>query len=170
MISRGAPPAAASGGMRYLLGGLLDAFGLGPIGPLAWRQAGDVDGRVIDPRRGVSSIVRERMLEKCCVVAGGVAIQALVRAARLAPIERRMGNRLGHVELIAKLDGGEPFGVPDARAVVEAKAPVALLELGESVARGLHLRLQAIDAVTRLHAARHLVTQGRKALGAALRR
>ena len=79
-----------------------------------------------------------------------------------------MRHRLGDVELIAKLQRGEPVGVPDGGAIFERYIVEAPLEFGELVAGLLHFGPDAIDAATLLHGRRHLLPQNGMALAAAL--
>src|SRR5690349_8779617 len=118
---------------------VLERFALGAVGALAGLRARDDDVRPADARRAVAHVPGERVLEESRVVAlGGARVEALVRAARLAPLERRMRHRLRDIELEAELDRAEPFRVPGGRAVAEAHALATLLEHRELEACRLH--------------------------------
>ena len=69
----------------------------------------------------VAGVGRQAVAQVVAVVALGVAVQALVRAARLLAVQRRVRDRLRHVELVAELDRQQPFGVPGPGRVVEAQ-------------------------------------------------
>src|SRR4051812_9773824 len=102
---------------------------------------------MLDAQRALADTKRERVLEEALVVARLEAVEAHVRAARLAPRERRVRHRLGHLEHETKLDCGEPFGVERAAAVIELDAArIALAQLAQLAAGGAHAIGGAIDA------------------------
>ena len=111
------------------------------------------------------------MLEEVDVVTLGVGtvrtIQALVRTARFLAVDRRVGHRLSHVELIVELDGHQPVGVPDARLVVDADVLEALAQFAQLVAGRLHRVMQTVDAAAVFHGLGHFLADRGDALGPA---
>src|SRR5205814_6304988 len=101
---------------------------------------------VVDARRTCRGLMGERVPEVIDVVALLEAVETLVRAARLPAVERRIRDGLCDVEQITQLDREEPFGVPDARLVLDLDVPVARLELVELVAGGPQVVAEAVDA------------------------
>src|SRR6185295_61524 len=93
----------ASGGLLLGLAFLLGGLARGAVGARARRRLGDHDVAVRDLRRRVALPGGERVLEVPGVVTFGEPVEALVRAARLAPLERRVRQGAGDVELEAEL-------------------------------------------------------------------
>src|SRR5829696_1022799 len=132
----------------------------GAIGARSWPRAGDHDIGVSDPWRSVSRESGKRVPQVGGIVALRAAIEALVRAARLAPGQRGVCDRLRDVELESQLEDRKPFGVPAACTILQRDALVAPLEDGKRVARVLHPVSEAVDAAAALDALRHLVAHG----------
>src|SRR6266702_3355597 len=98
---------------------LFSLFSCGAIRARSRLRARDGDRTVVDSRRVITGVVRERVLEVVRVVALLESIEPLVRAARLLPVERRIRHCLRNIEQITQLDREQPFGIPDPGSIVD---------------------------------------------------
>ena len=92
-----------------------------------------------------------------------------MRPARLLALQRGMRQRLGHLEHATQLNGGQPFGIERAVAVVELdSAPIAIAQFRQRIAGRLHGFVPAVNADPCLHAVAHRIAQCRHAFAGLL--
>src|ERR1051326_1908605 len=105
------------------------------------------------------------MRQKLLVIASR-EVRALMRPARLRPMQRTLDHRLRHVEHIRQLKRRRQLRVECTAVVVKSDIREALLQLAELVARPRKRSARTVNAGARLHRLLHLLTDGRNALAA----